>query len=108
MRILISVLMMGLAAAAAAQDKMHPSAPVAAKMRVSVERFVTALPEKSRAQAVRPFEDRDRVDWHYTPRSRNGVPLKDLDPAAREAVHGLLRIALSASGYRKAVNIIEL
>jgi Protein of unknown function (DUF3500) len=108
MRILFLILAMGLAGAAAAQDKGQPSAAVAAKMRASVERFVAALPEKSRAQAVRPFEDRDRVDWHYTPRNRNGIALKDLDAAGRQAVHGLLRIALSASGYRKAVNIIEL
>jgi len=108
MRIAISVLLMSLAVAAAAQDKGHPSASVAAKMRDSVERFVAALPEKSRAQAMRPFEDRDRLDWHYVPRSRNGIALKELDPAGREAVHGLLRSALSASGYRKAVNIIEL
>jgi len=77
-------------------------------MRDSVERFVAALPEKSRAQAMRPFEDRDRLDWHYVPRSRNGIALKELDPAGREAVHGLLRSALSASGYRKVVNIVEL
>ena len=108
MRIAISVLLMSLAVAAAAQDKGHPSASVAAKMRDSVERFVAALPEKSRAQAMRPFEDRDRLDWHYVPRSRNGIALKELDPAGREAVHGLLRSALSASGYRKVVNIVEL
>src|SRR5687767_13362436 len=86
----------------------HPSAPAAGKMREQMEKLLAALPEKSRAQAMRPFEDRDRLDWHYTPRSRNGIPLKDLDPAGREAVHGLLRIALSAAGYRKVVNIIEL
>ncbi|MCW5603736.1 MAG: DUF3500 domain-containing protein [Burkholderiales bacterium] len=108
MRILISIFLMALAIAAAAHERGHPSVPAAAKMRESVERFLAALPEKSRAQAVRPFEDRDRVDWHYTPRSRNGIALKDIDPAGREAVHGLLRIALSASGYRKVVNIIEL
>ena len=108
MRIVISILAMGLAGAVAAQDKGYPSAAVAAQMRVSVERFVAALPEKSRALAVRPFEDRDRTDWHYTPRSRNGISLKELDAPAREAVHGLLRLALSAPGYRKAVNIIEL
>ncbi|HZN99899.1 MAG TPA: DUF3500 domain-containing protein [Burkholderiales bacterium] len=80
----------------------------AAKMRASVERVLASLPEKSRAQAMRPFEDRDRTDWHYTPRSRNGVSLKELDPKAREQVHGLLRTALSATGYRKVTNIIEL
>lgn len=57
---------------------------------------------------MRPFEDRDRTDWHYTPRSRNGVSFKEMDPAAREAVHALLRTALSTPGYRKVVNIIEL
>jgi hypothetical protein len=108
MRILLFILLAALSMAAAAQDQAHPSASVASKMRSAVERFLAALPAESRAQAVRPFEDRDRVDWHYTPRSRNGISLKDLDPAGREAVHGLLRIALSAAGHRKVVNIIEL
>jgi hypothetical protein len=78
------------------------------RMRVSVERVLAALPEKSRAQAMRPFEDRDRTDWHYTPRSRNGISLKEMDQAGREAVHSLLRTALSSAGYRKMVNIVEL
>src|SRR6185436_8807474 len=47
-------------------------------------------------------------DWHYTPRSRNGVALKELDAKGREAVHALLREALSSAGYRKVVNILEL
>jgi hypothetical protein len=102
-------LQLGLAPFAVAQVKgEQPSAPAAAKMRAAVEQLLAALPEKSRAQAMRPFEDRDRTDWHYTPRSRNGIPLKDLDKAGRDAVHGLLRLALSASGYKKVVNIIEL
>jgi hypothetical protein len=91
-----------------AQGKPHPSAAVAARMHGAVERLLAALPEQARAQAVRTFDDRDRIDWHYTPRSRNGISLKELDAPAREAVHGLLRIALSESGYRKVVNIIEL
>ncbi len=57
---------------------------------------------------VRRFDDRDRVDWHYTPRSRNGVALKELDARGRDAVHALLKDALSAVGYRKVTNIIEL
>jgi hypothetical protein len=103
-----SLLLLGLTATAFAQDNAHPTASVAAKMREAVERFVAALPEKSRAEAMRPFEDRDRTDWHYTPRRRNGIALKDLDRAGRESVHGLLKIALSSAGYRKVVNIIEL
>ena len=94
-------------ALAMAQPVASPSA-VAAKMRESTERFLATLPERQRALAVRPFDDADRVDWHYTPRRRNGVSFKDLDSRSREAVHGLLQTALSAVGYRKVVNIIEL
>ena len=80
----------------------------AAKMRASMEGVLAALPEKGRAQAMRPFEDRDRTDWHYTPRTRNGISFKEMDKAGRDAVHALLRTALSSVGYRKVVNIIEL
>ena len=86
----------------------HPSAPAAGKMREQVQKLLAALPEKSRAQAMKPFEDRDRLDWHYTPRSRNGLSLKEMRQEDREAVHALLRTALSAPGYRKLTNIIEL
>lgn len=77
-------------------------------MRQAAEALLAGLPETARAKVVRAFDDRDRLDWHYTPRSRNGAALKELDARGREAVHALLRTALSASGYRKAVNIIEL
>jgi hypothetical protein len=86
----------------------HPSAPAAGKMREQMEKLLAALPEKSRAQAMKPFDDRDRTDWHYTPRSRNGLSFKEMGKEGREAVHALLRSALSSVGYRKLTNIIEL
>jgi hypothetical protein len=107
-RTLAAALLAVLTSAASAQDKPQPSTAAAAKMRASLERVLAALPEKSRAQAMRPFEDADRTDWHYTPRSRNGLSLKEMDKAGRDAVHALLRTALSSVGYRKVVNIIEL
>ena len=99
MRLLLVPLLCVLAGAAAAQD---------AKMRLAVEKVLGALPAPLRTQATKPFEDRDRLEWHYTPRSRNGVSFKEMDKPAREATHALLRNALSAAGYRKVTNIIEL
>ena len=99
MRLLLVPLLFALTGVAAAQD---------GKMRVAVEQVLGELPAPLRAQATKPFEDRDRVEWHYTPRSRNGVSFKEMDKAGRDAVHNLLRIALSANGYRKVTNIIEL
>lgn len=89
-------------------DVSPSSSAVAARMRVSAERVLAALPAGMREKMVRAFDDRDRADWHYTPRSRNGVALKELDANGRDAVHALLRDALSAVGYGKVVNIIEL
>ena len=99
MRLLLVPLLCVLAGAAAAQD---------ARMRLAVEKVLGALPAPLRTQATKPFEDRDRLEWHYTPRSRNGVSFKEMDKPAREATHALLRNALSAAGYRKVTNIIEL
>jgi hypothetical protein len=100
----------GLLAAATAfgHEGEHPSAAAAAKMRVAATRLLDALPGELRAKATHPFEDAGRTDWHYTPRARQGISFKDLDAKGRDAVHALLREALSAEGYRRATNIIEL
>ena len=91
-----------------AQAAPYPASGVAAKMRESAERLLVKLPDRQRALAARPYDDSDRTDWPYTPRTRNGLSFKDLDAKGREAVHALLKTALSAVGYRKVVNIIEL
>jgi hypothetical protein len=91
-----------------AHDVSPAASATALRMRVAGERILAAGPADVRTSLARPFDDRDRTDWHYTPRSRNGVALKALDARGRDAVHALLKEALSAIGYRKAVNIIEL
>jgi hypothetical protein len=99
---------LALAGAAFAHEGAHPSSGAAAKMRAAATRLLAALPEAQRMKATEPFEDARRTDWHYTPRSRGGVSFKDLDAKGRVAVHALLREALSAGGYRRVTNIIEL
>lgn len=106
--ILVGVFLPTVAHVVGAHDVPQAGSAAAARMRTAVERLLAALPEGARGQIVRPFDDRDRVDWHYTPRSRNGVALKGLDARGRDAVHALLKSALSAPGYAKVVNIIEL
>lgn len=95
-------------AAFAHNDAPHPSWPAAGKMRLSANAFLATLTPALKAEAVRPFDDADRLDWHFTPRSRKGVSFKQLDNRQREAVHALLKQALSAAGHRRVTNIIEL
>ena len=79
-----------------------------AKMRAAAEALIATVDAPGKAKLVLAFSGEQRADWHYTPRSRPGLSFADLDAAQREAVHRLLRTALSAIGHRKVVNIVEL
>jgi hypothetical protein len=77
-------------------------------MANSANRFLSALSAAERGKASISFDDSERFDWGFTPRRRRGIPLKELSPEARRLAHELLRSGLSASGYRKATDVIAL
>jgi hypothetical protein len=79
-----------------------------AAMAGAATAWLSALPADARRRAVFTFADRERLNWGYVPRRREGVPFKDMTPAARAAAHELMKASLSAAGYDKAVNVIRL
>jgi hypothetical protein len=70
--------------------------------------FLKLLSPPSLEKTQYRFDDPERFNWHFVPRSRNGIALRDLDAAQRDAVFGMLKTALSAQGYQKAYNIVNL
>jgi hypothetical protein len=70
--------------------------------------FLESIGGAQRRQAVFPFDGEERKDWHFVPRSRPGIPLKDLTKEQRELVFALLRTALSDQGMQKAEDVIRL
>lgn len=70
--------------------------------------FLATLDARQRQAAVFPFADEERRNWHYVPRGRQGLPFKEMTPAARTAAHDLMKASLSAVGYAKAVDVIRL
>ena len=48
------------------------------------------------------FEDEERFNWHFIPRERKGLPLKEMTEPQRQAAMALLKTGLSASGYARA------
>jgi hypothetical protein len=60
--------------------------------------FLGALPAEARTRAVFPVGDRERLNWHYVPRGREGVPFKAMPAPARAAAHELMKASLSAVG----------
>src|SRR5688572_11781275 len=79
-----------------------PSASAAAR------ELIEATPESARGKLMQPFSDAARSDWHYTPRSRAGVPWREMNAAQRGATTRLLRSALTDSGLDKVRAIMAL
>jgi hypothetical protein len=70
--------------------------------------FLASLEPRQRRRAALALTDPERLNWHYIPRRREGVPFKEMPPASRTAVHELMKASLSLVGYTKAVNIMRL
>ncbi|MES2958174.1 MAG: DUF3500 domain-containing protein [Pseudomonadota bacterium] len=71
-------------------------------------RLVEASAPTQRALLLRPFSDAARSDWHYTPRSRDGLPWKAMSAAQRDASTALLRSALNEQGLEKVRALMAL
>jgi len=70
--------------------------------------FLRSLRPEQRRRAAFPFDDPGRLDWHYVPRPRPGLALRDMEEPQRVAARSLLRAALSDGGYRKVTDIMRL
>lgn len=80
----------------------------AGRMFQAADAFLSSLSSEQRQTACFPFEDDERYDWHYVPRRRLGLALKDMTADQQELAKALLRTGLSPSGYWKSVTIMQL
>ncbi|MGH7470239.1 MAG: DUF3500 domain-containing protein [Longimicrobiales bacterium] len=83
------------------------SQPNAAMVRAATE-FLASLSPEQRAKAVFELADAERLNWHFIPRERRGLPFKEMTEAQRTAARRLLQTGLSQRGYLKANTIMEL
>jgi len=81
---------------------------LATDMADAARRFLAALPADQRTRARFDFADAERVNWHYIPRERRGVPLGELAVAQRQLANGFLATALGRRGLLKATSIMAL
>jgi hypothetical protein len=79
-----------------------------ADMVQAADAFVASLEPEQRAKALFEFEDAERLNWHFVPRARRGLPLKEMSPGQQELARGILQAGLSRRGYLTASTIIEL
>ena len=79
------------------------------QMQEAAIAFLQSLQAGQKAKAELDFSDTtERENWHYIPRLRAGLPLKEMDPSQRLLARGLVKTGLSDSAYEKVCAIIEL
>lgn len=79
------------------------------RMAKAASNFLAGLDAKGQQQAVIDFADTvERENWHYIPRDRAGLPLKEMDEKQRQLAHALVATGVSAQGYEKLSTIISL
>ena len=78
------------------------------RMTRAAAALLSALHPDQAAKIRWPFDSDERFNWHFVPRERQGLSLKAMNPAQRDAAIDLLRAGLSARGYSKAETIRSL
>jgi hypothetical protein len=66
-----------------------------------------ALDPAQRTKASIAFDDPERQNWAYVPKSRKGLPWKELSAPQQQLATAMLRSGLSERGYEKVDQIIN-
>jgi hypothetical protein len=74
----------------------------------TAEAFLNSLAPEQRKTAQFPFDHDERFDWHYVPRHRLGLALKDMTADQQALALAFLEAGLSQSGYWKSTTIMKL
>src|SRR5713226_8243212 len=100
----LAVLLVCAIALAGAYLRTKPSAVMAG----AAHNFVASLSAEQKAKASFGMGDEERLNWHFIPRERKGLPLREMDSAQRALAHAFLSAGLSQRGYLKASTIMSL
>jgi hypothetical protein len=101
MRIACAFLAFGLVVGARAHG-------VSEDMAEAAQTFLNTLNDTQRGKAFYELKDDERFNWHFIPKTRKGLPYKEMEPHQRALANALLSSGLSHRGYFKASTIMSL
>jgi hypothetical protein len=84
------------------------AAKAASEMARAANNLLATYSEEQRKAGVFEVNDAERVNWHFIPKARKGIPMKELTPAQRPLAQALLSSGLSQRGYAAALTIMSL
>jgi hypothetical protein len=82
--------------------------PAARGMFQAAEKFTKSLSPAQLEKASFKFDDAERLNWHFIPRERKGLPLRDLEGGALKAAQEFIGSGLSKAGYEQTLAIMSL
>lgn len=107
-RLVIAFAMLATMTSAVLLAKVGDEPDTGAAMADAATKFLEVLTPEQKKQATYAYDDKERLNWHFIPRPRNGLPLKALEGAPLKAAHALIQTGLSPAGYDQAINIMSL
>jgi hypothetical protein len=78
------------------------------EMADAAQNFMAALSDEQRGKAVFDLKSDERLNWHFIPKERKGLPIKEMTSEQRALANVLLSTGLSHRGYFKANTIMSL
>jgi hypothetical protein len=96
-----AVVLLSIAAAVDAHD-------ATVEMEQAAKAFLSSLTPEQKTKAVMEFAGAQRTDWHFVPKERKGLSIKEMTQEQRLLAHAFLATGLSHRGYTKAVTIMSL
>ncbi len=80
------------------------------EMTIAATEFLASLDQPAQLGVAKMrFDDPARMDWHNIPKAtRKGLQFRDMSAEQRDRCLGLLKTALSESGFQQAMNIMAL
>ena len=86
----------------------QPTSPTGAAMADAAKAFLAALTPEQAKVASFSYDDPERLNWHFIPRERKGLPLKALEGKPLQAALKLIQSGLSDAGYSQTLNVMSL
>ena len=80
----------------------------AKQMTEAANWLLATLKPEQKAKITFEFNNEERENWHFIPRERKGLPMKEMTQEQRLLAHALLNTGLSSSGELKASAIMSL
>jgi hypothetical protein len=74
----------------------------------AAQHFLDSLSPEQKERAQYKFQDEERFDWHFIPKTRKGLAIREMMPHQRDMATALLAAGLSQTGLIKAENIMSL